>query len=84
MGSREVQRFLAYTGLTAPPYNLRAEDLLRFSRGMTAGKLMRKLQKLVTWSRNCEVMRRAVLLSVGYKLREIEELEHQLVFDSRR
>ena len=81
MGSREIQRFLAYTGLTAPPYNLRVENFLRFPhlRGMTAGRLMQKLRKLgVCWS--ADSVRRGVLQSVGYKLREIEEFEHNRTF----
>jgi hypothetical protein len=83
MGEKEIRRFLAYTGLSAPPYNLRVEHFLKFPflRGISAGKFMRKLQKLgVTWSFNRDVVRRGVLQAVGYKWRDIEEFEHMRVF----
>ena len=86
MGRRELRRFLAFTGLTAPPHNLRVENLLpRLASGITAGKLFKRLRKFgITWSWNCEVVRRAVLLAVGYRLHEIEVFEHNLVFAGSR
>ena len=37
MGEKEIRRFLAYTGLSAPPYNLRVEHFLKFLwRGISA------------------------------------------------
>jgi len=86
LGERELRRFLAYSGLTAPPYNLRVEDFLRFGRkGITAGTLMKVLQKRgIAWSWNCDVIRRGVLQAIGYKLLDIEELEHNLVFAKDR
>jgi hypothetical protein len=83
MGEKEIRRFLAYTGLSAPPYNLRVEHFLKFPflHGISAGKFMRKLQKLgVTWSFNRDVVRHGVLQAVGYKWRDIEEFEHMRVF----
>jgi len=81
LGEREIRRFLAYTGLTAPPYNLRVENFLKFPflRGMTARRFVQKLRRLgVTW--NNDVMRRSILLAVGYRLLEIEEFEHYRIF----
>ena len=83
MGEKEIRRFLAYTGLSAPPYNLRVEHFLQFPflRGISAGKFMKKLHRLgVTWSFNRSVMRRGVLQAVGYKLLDIEAYEHARTF----
>jgi len=86
LGEDEIRRFLAYTGLTAPPYRLSPENFLRSRRGMTAGKFMHLLQRYrITWSFNRDVVRRGVLHAIGYRTLEIEELEHRLVFaDGRR
>jgi len=81
LGEREIRRFLAFTGLSAPPYNLRVENFLQFPflRGMTARRFVQKLRRLgVTW--NNDVMRRSILLAVGYRLLEIEEFEHYRIF----
>lgn len=83
LGEREIRRFLAYTGLTAPPYNLRVENFLKFPflRGMTARRFVQKLRRLgVTWSWNNDAMRRSILLAIGYRLLEIEEFEHYRIF----
>ena len=83
LGEREIRRFLAFTGLSALPYNLRVENFLKFPylRGMTARRFVQKLRRLgVTWSWNEAVVRRSVLLSVGYKLCEVEEFEHNRIF----
>jgi len=83
LGEREIRRFLAYTGLTAPPYNLRVENFLKFPnlRGMTARRFVQKLRRLgVGWSWNGDAVRRSVLLAVGYRLLEIEEFEHNRIF----
>ena len=85
LGEREIRKFLAYTGLTAPPYRLSPENFLRGRRGMTAGKFMRLLQRYrITWSLNKDVVRRGVLQAIGYKRLDIEELEQRLVFASGR
>ena len=84
LGEQEIRRFLAYTGLSAQPYSLTVEDFLRFPfrRGMTAKSLVRKLRRLgISWSANRDVMRRAILLAIGYKQLDISQLEHKLVFD---
>ena len=83
LSAETIKRFLAISGLTAPPYNLRVEDFLKFPhlRGMAARRFVRKLRQFgVTWSWNDGVVRRGVLQAVGYKLREIEEFEHNCIF----
>ena len=86
LSEREIRRFLAYTGLNAPPYNLRVENFLKFPnlRGMTVRRFVQRLRRLgVTWSWNDDAVRRSVLLAVGYRLLEIEEFEHNRIFGKR-
>jgi len=67
LGERELRKFFAYTGLTAPPHSLQPP-----TRKMRGCELQKWLMKQgVTWSYHDENMARSVYLAIGYKWLDI-------------